>query len=459
MSARKAIIVLLFALSTFVVTSAPRLAMGQVPGTGLLQQRVVGGVSIDSQGVVSNLTIDPELSRAIAEAAKSAGSQGDISKPSSLRMISLRKLEAAIAEAQRNKTSLAPEYQYLAGLQRIEYVILSPEKKDIFIGGPAEGWKLNEKGIVVGNRSGQPVIQLEDLIAAMRSCEAARTGEGISVSIDPTEQGVKSLTKLFDSMRTQQVGFNPQMKGAVEQAMGDQVITLTGVPADSRFAQVLVAADYKMKRYSMGFETAPIAKFPSVMEMAAAKNGRLGNASPRFWMECNYEPTARSEDSSVWQIRGQGVKTLTENSRFASTGDKSTGKQNKFASRWAAMMTERFEELAQAEPCFRELRNVMDLSVVAAIISRHGLADKAGLQMPAILGQSNVALPSWNQPKSVPAQCSFFKTSNSWLVSASGGVQLDSWGVAQNQVVVADLSQLAAKAASDDQNWWWNTAK
>jgi hypothetical protein len=451
---------MLFALVATCATSLPQKSYAQFGGVGFVQPRVVGGVNIDAKGVVSNLTINPALSQAIAEAAKSMESQGSISQASSLRWISLRSLEAAITKAHQEKKSLAPEYQYLAGLTRIEYVIVSPEKNDIFVGGPAEGWRFNEQGIVVGNQSGQPVIQLEDFLAAMRSSESARTGEGISVSIDPTDQGVKSLAKLFDSMRAQQVGFNPQMKGAVEKALGDQVVTLTGVPADSRFAQVLVAADYKMKRYSMGFETAPIEKFPSVMEMAASKNGRLDSASPRFWMECNYEPTARSEDNSVWQIRGQGVKTLTENSRYTSAGAaKNTGKQNKYALRWANMMTERFEELSKAEPCFRELRNVIDLSVVAAIISRHGLADKAGLKMPAILGISNVALPSWNAPKTVPAQCSFFQTSNSWLVSASGGVQLDSWGVAQNQAVVPQLKELAATANSSSKSWWWNAGK
>jgi hypothetical protein len=192
------------------------------------------------------------------------------------------------------------------------------------------------------------------------------------------------------------------------------------------------------------------------MEMAAKKNSSLD--APRFWMECNYQPIGRSEDGSIWQIRGQGVKTLTEESFFNRDGQKqTTGKSHPLAAEWAKRMTEKFEELAAAEPCFRELRNAIDLTVVAAIISREGLVEKAGLNLQSILNSTNVALPTWNVPKSVPTQCSYIRASNSWLVSASGGVQLDPWGVAQEQEMVPQLNQLAANTPAESQ-WWWNSA-
>jgi hypothetical protein len=47
----------------------------------------------------------------------------------------------------------------------------------------------------------------------------------------------------------------------------------TGVPTDSRFAQVLVAADYRMKRIGMNFEKAPVRGLPSYLEMRPASIG------------------------------------------------------------------------------------------------------------------------------------------------------------------------------------------
>ena len=241
--------------------------------------------------------------------------------------------------------------------------------------------------------------------------------------------------------------------------MGQHKISLTGVPEDSRFSQVLVAADYKMKRLSMGLEKAPIDGLPSFIEMAAAKNAKSMKAAPRFWMECNYEPVAKTTDGSVWQIRGQGVKTLTQESHFDKDGNrKTTEKQNIFAAQWAELMTQKFDELSAAEPAFRELRNVMDLSVIAAIIKGEQLSEKVGLELPAILGLTDVVTtPSWTVPKSVPTQCSFVKLSRSWLVSASGGVQLDSWAVASNTETVVELASVGSRAIErSSDRWWWN---
>jgi hypothetical protein len=350
----------------------------------------------------------------------------------------------------------------MAGLQRIEFVILSPETNDIILAGPGEGYKVNAQGVVVGEKSGTPVIHLEDFLVAMRSVDNARTGQGVSVSIDPTEQGIKNLEQFYRRLKQSGKPFHPSMQPLVEQAMGEQMIRLTGVPADSRFSQVLVAADYKMKRLGMGLEKAPIKNFPSFMEMAQKAKAKNMKAAPRFWMECSYDPIAKSEDGNVWQIRGKGVRALTEESKFDKDGKRAGAKKpNRFAMKWADMMTDRFEELSQAEPAFRELRNMMDLSVVSAIIKREQLSQKVGLQTPAILGLTNAAVtPSHAVPKVVPAQCSFVRITNSYLVSASGGVQLDSWGVAAKSEVVPGIGAVAKTAMNrTSESWWWNATK
>lgn len=416
----------------------------------------MGGVKIDADGVLSNKkTLDPEVRSRIAKGLENTDDQ--IKSAASLRMISLKGLEAAITKAAKAGEKVSSEVAYMAGLQRIEYIIVEPETNDVILAGPGEGFELNDQGLVVGTKSGTPVIQLEDFLVAMRSVDAARTGQGVSVSIDPTEQGIQRLQQFFNGLRKSKQNFDPAMQTKVEEAMGQQNIRLTGVPTDSRFSQVLVAADYKMKRLGMGLEPAPIKDFPSFMEIAQKAKASRVSAAPRFWMECSYEPVAKSEDGNVWQIRGNGVKTLTEEEKFDADGKKTgKGKQNRFAKQWADTMTERFEELAAAEPTFRELRNVMDLSVIAAIIKSEGLSKKVGLEMPVILGTEQHEMPSYSVPKTVPAQCSFARISKSWLVSASGGIQLDSWTVAKNTEAVAEVGEVAKLASKRGDNWWWN---
>ena len=183
-------------------------------------QNAVGGVKIDTNGVLSSgkALLDPEVRSRIAKGLEKTDDQ--IKSTAKLRMISLKGLEAAIAKANKAGEKVSSEVTYMAGLQRIEYIIVEPETNDIILAGPAEGFELNKQGIVVGSESGSPVIQLEDFLVAMRSVDAARSGQGVSVSIDPTEKGIQRLQQFFTSLKNNKRNFEPSMQGKVEEAMG-----------------------------------------------------------------------------------------------------------------------------------------------------------------------------------------------------------------------------------------------
>jgi hypothetical protein len=422
----------------------------------LLSNRVVGGIRLNAEGALTGemQKLDATLLDALAKGLTKV--DADINRPGQ-RFISLLGLNAAINEAAEAGKPVPADVEFLAGMQRIEYIIVAPN--DVILVGYGEGWKADESGNVVGIKSGQPVLKLEDFLVAMRTADNARQDEGISVSIDPTETGVKRIQEYFQTLLTQNVSFHPSMANDVQQVMGNHNISLTGVPTDSRYAQILVAADFKMKLLSMGLEASPISDFPSILEMAQKKDANnIGSIAPRFWMECCYEPIARNDDGTVWQLRGPGVKTLTQESYFDRDGKRtSAGKPNKFAEQWAKNMSERFEELSAAEPVFRELRNIMDMSVVAALIAKEGLLAKANMSIPNIDGQNReITTPVWQSPKTIPTSCSFVHTSRSWIVTASGGVQVDSWAVANNTQTVTGLAVQAGLVKNDTNRWWWN---
>ena len=443
-----------FSLTVLMVLVATQLASAQVGGNGLFQS-AVGGIRFDTEGVLSQKPsrLEPAVRKNLLNSLSAV--DNDITKVG-LRMISLKGLEAQVTKAQETGQPLPADVQFMAGLQRLEYVVVDKENNDILLAGPAEPWTVTESGAVVGKTSGTPVLHLEDFIVAMRSVNDARQDLGISVSIDPTAEGARTLQRFLGSLKS----FHPDLAGRVAEAYGPQQISLTGVPKDSRFSQILVAADYKMKRLSMGLEQSPIDDFPSLLEIARRKDARFKNAAPRFWMECNYEPLAKNADGTVFQIRGSGVKALTEDQYFDKDGNREAkGKTNKFAKAWADAMTERFDELAVAEPVFRELRNIMDMSVAAAIIEQNRLAAMANLELPNIAGTAEqfVSIPAWNVPTTIPAECSFVHLSRSWLVTASGGVQVDSWAVASDSEVVDTVGKVAEVAMTRTaERWWWN---
>ncbi len=448
---------ILAVLVTVLVAIADGKLHAQIPGGngGLFigGGGVVGGVEFNLDGVLNNDTIrlSDELKNQIERGLKSA--ESDIGF-AGLRMISLKALEKQLVEHRNNRQPLPASMLYMAGLQRIEYVIVSPDNDDVIIAGFGEGFKTDAEGNVVGIRSGMPVIHLQDFLVAMRSVDNARRDYGITVSIDPTEEGNARIRQIMQQLNTR--NFNEAAAEALEAAGGPQRITLTGVPKDSRFSQILVASDYKMKRLAMGLDESPDF-LPSILAMAQAKNSAANKMTPRFWMECHYEPVAVSEDKSIWKLSGSGVRAKTEEEFLDRDGKLKSGKPNKLAKKWADTMTQHFDELSKSEPVFRELRNLMDLSVVGAIIAKENLLQRVDLELPAINGLDTIATPTWNVPQSVPTQCSFTRLTNSLMVTTSGGVTVDSWSVAANTTSDAKLTGFANKGLKNrSDRWWWN---
>lgn len=409
----------------------------------------VGGVAINASGVLSEPTEQANqlLVNRMKEMVQPAA--GAISEASEMRRISLKQLTKLVADAAQSETELPDEVRYLAGLQRIKYVFVYPEQNDIVLAGPGEGWVVSESGQVVGRTTGLPVIELEDLLIALRTSQQARD-IGVSCSIDPTAIGIQKMKALM----RKQSRFNRAVLPAIENAMGPQQISVTGVPDDSHFARVLVAADYRMKRIAMNLESSPVRQLPSFLTMMKNSKTKVTNMMPRWWLACDYEPMAQTEDGLGWELRGPGVQVMTESDFVAEDGTRTqTGKGSKIAQKWASTMTAHYEQLSQQSPVFGQLRNLMDLCVVAAVIDKNGLDEKAGLDLGK-LSSDEIPVQSFDAPKTVSTQCSFTKRGREFLITASGGVQIESWHVASKSKVDARVGNAYEKAADAGSDWW-----
>lgn len=416
----------------------------------------VGGVSIDAKGIVNMAPATLLKDQAAFLRRSIKPGNNDLREQTKMRMVSLKGLEKAVEKHMKDGIpGLPEEVRFLAGLQRIEYVFLYPEQNDIVIAGPGEGWKVDDFGRVVGENSGRPVMHLDDLIVALRTVHNARQGNGISVSIDPTAEGRKA----FSAVMRQQRSFNAGLASKLEKAMGSQVISLTGVPEDSHYARVLVAADYKMKSIAMNLSSSEVdglVSYPVLLKQKRANPS--GQSMPRWWMACNYEPLAKSDDGLTWQIRGQGVKCMTEDDVFDGKQVKGSGRVNKFAQQWASIMTTKFDDLAVSDPVFGDLRNIMDMSVVAALIEKEGLLKKVGLKLETLTSaKSDYQCYEFPVPKMLPTKASVTRIGNQYMITASGGVQVESWQVAAKTEVDNQIAAHREKTNPDDYiNWWWN---
>ena len=427
--------------------------VGVVPVVG---NGAVGGVAIDADGTIKRAEQRDAAALLDARRAALEGLTGDIAKPTKLRKVSLRRLDALLALHASQGKPPTPEILYLAGLQRIEYVFAYPEANDLVLAGPAEGWLIDDAGNVVGENSGASVLQLEDLIAALRSSEKLLTGEMISCSIDPTPAGLQQFARLMRGGRTSP---SARLLRQIEQAMGPQTITLTGVSPDSHFAQVLVAADWQMKRLGMGLAESPVDGLPSYMELLQHHPGsESNNAMPRWWMAYGEQPIESDKDRLGWRLSPPGIRVCTAAGRLQADGRIApTTESDPLAKEWADAMTAKYDQLAIAEPVFGQLRGCMDLALVAAILTANDLATYLNLELPMFLDESRLQLAAHRVPKTVASQANAVKKRRAWVISVSGGVDLDVGSVVNTPAVQAEVQTARTSSSpSQSKSWWWD---
>jgi hypothetical protein len=252
--------------------------------------------------------------------------------------------------------------------------------------------------------------------------------------------------------------FNESVPAGAEKALGMQTITITGVPSTSDMARVLVAADYRMKRLAMGLDNSPVKGLDSYLKMIASASAVPTNAMPRWWLAPNYDALLKDAEGLSWELRGQGVKVMTEDEIVGASGTRQqTGKGSAIAQRWADQMTARYDELCLHEPIFGDLRNVMDMAVVGALIARERLTEKAGYDFPLLLNPAALPTDQFPAPRHVESKVSTLKKGSSWIITASGGVEINSWAVAEKAQtapeMLASRKQAAPLAGS---KWWWD---
>jgi hypothetical protein len=416
---------------------------------------VVGGIDISVEGVLSNQDTNQRAAVRAARQQALKAVPGDLNQPAKLRMVSLRKLEEKIRQCAEAKQQLPDDVRYLAGLQRVQYVFVYPEENDVVIAGPADGWILNGEGHIVGKTSGRPVLHLDDLLVGLRYADAARDG-GMTASIDPTAEGIQRLNALVAQLKT--IGNPEQTIAAIEDAMGPQNITVGGIPADSRFANVLVAADYRMKRLGMNMEESPVKGMPSFLELGGAAAAKNPNMMQRWWLAPKYDALQTDGEGLAFELRGAGVQCMAEEDYFNESGKRQQRmKAGPAAQKWADTMTKNYEALSEKMTVFGDLRNCIDLAVVGALIAQEHLLEKANLKLQYLLDSKALALQTCNTPKHVPTQASTIKKGRDWVISASGGVALQPWYVTEKQKKSTELTPVRATVAkARNDRWWWN---
>ena len=132
-------------------------------------------------------------------------------------------------------------------------------------------------------------------------------------------------------------------------------------------------------------------------------------------------------------------------------------KSDPTAKKWADSMTARYDQLAIIEPVFGQLRGCMDLALVTAILASSDLLTDVHLELPMLLDDTRLQLAAHRIPKNVASHASALRRGETWVVSVSGGVELDVPRVVNAAELQVELREARMQASPKRiESWWWD---
>ena len=389
----------------------------------------------------------------------------ELARPSDLRKVSLTRLEAEIAHRIASGEGVTDDMRSLAGLTSIQYVFFYRETGDIVIAGPAEGYMHDITGRVVGIESGRSVLDLEDLVVALRAFppSGSRTSM-IGCSIDPTPEGLARMQQWLMKWggRATPADTESITKG-LREALGQQVVSVFGVPETTHFAQVLVEADYRMKLIGIGLEKPPVRITSYAAKAKPSSVSR--NALQRWYFVPNYECVRVSHDESAMELVGDGVKLVGEHELVGADGRRAASTHVDTASQaFVKTFTKMYPELAEYVPVYAQLKNLVDMSIAAAYIQDRDLYTEAGWRMRVFGDETVFPVEARKAPKKVETAVNAVWRGNRLMTPIGGGVEMRPRDALHKDRMLADEDGRLGDAYIDgldleahrDGRWWWD---
>jgi hypothetical protein len=447
-------------------------------------QGAVGGVYVDPAGMLRETSgLSPaDLRRKLDAAGDESPASPGVASASPLRKISLRRLEQAVAELHERSQPVPADIRYLAGLSSVKYVFIDPDVGDVILAGPAEGWDILPTGDIVGTMSHRPVLQLDDLIVALRYAFAdGPAGSFLGCSLEPTDAGLKAHAAYVRGLGSFDRAQLPQILQGMEQAIGPQDIHVYGIEGTNRFALQMIAADYRLKRISLAHDPSPSKKVPSYLDLAEKAVTGGPQRQHRWWFVGHYDAIRHTADRLAFEFEGNGLKVETAPTQLKQAAPRNAAKPTRAATQFAELATKHFPEMAEKTPAFAELQNLVGLAVAGVLVrqqaeavpGKNGAAEAAGEvagRAPAeryrpehFLNEKRCSIARIDTPKQCPplANARYVKD-QFWMFSVSGGVEINPESLVRGDRLKPALGEKLAEtrskssAPADGARWWWD---
>ena len=428
-----------------------------------------GGIYVDREGLMvrldSNHTDQLQgFRREQFEGMFSENGQ-DVRNYSSMRKISLVRLQRQL-ELLQLRGELADEaMQNLAGMYRIQYVLVYPEQGDIVIAGPAGPWQENRDGRVVNINNGRPVLKLDYLVELMRNAYSDNPTFGCSIT--PRAAHLLKAKQYLDAQKGKVL--TPRNTEAwlagLRDSVGVQDVEVFGTDNQTQLARILVEADHHMKLVGLG-------EVPGIPGMNSYLDNLVESDEPaqavnmlRWWFTTNYQALHASKDGLAYEIVGPAVKVLSENEIVDKLGDRQqTGKSDPLTQQFASEFTRNYEMLAERYPVYHELRNIFDLAVISMLIKSQNLDQRIRWNPEFYTKSYGYQIKRAPAPTTIESVISHRVTKDRVVIAAiSGGVVIDPRPVVTSENLKSDDYGILNAEYLGNRNstlpgrtWWWD---
>ena len=368
------------------------------------------GIDIDANGLVIPLSQERANALGVMMDTLLEPIPASLNRQVSQRAISLKRLDAEVRRIVEQHELLPDAIRYLGGLTSIDYIVLVPEENDILLVGTGEGWQADADGNVVGTHSGLPLLMFEDFLVALRLWNQPNAPRMVSCEFAPTAEARARLVRLHRQFTSINASNAEAYAAALEEAHGDVPIVISGVSESSRFARILVAADFAMKRIALGLESSRVRGIPSYVSLLATNRPGV---SPQFWLTPEYAATTHDSRKLTWRLGDVRVRTTP----------RETGGTDRAAVTWSRNFEGNYDALVRINPVFGELRNKMMLALVAALIHQENLLQRANCGLTILLDERNLRLLDHPVPMSVEYRA-VQSRSGGMAIVVGGGIEI-----------------------------------
>ncbi len=433
-----------------------------VGGNGTIQG-FPGGVYVDASGVMKR--ISPQTRSLLAKHMRRIRQPGgsadttDLAKSSELRMVSLRRLDQQLQACAVREEPPTEAMRYLAGLERIDYLVFDHPNNDVILVGPADRWIRADDGRIVSYSTRRPVLQLDDLVVLLRN--SLDSHGKFTCSITPTQKGLANLNEYVERTTQQPLkpGTRDQWVAGLQDSLGNQMIEIAGLAPNTRVGRVIVEADYHMKLVGIGLEPGPdgVVSYLDSIEVAKGQDPPPMSVL-RWWFTLKSNQLNASPDGSTIDLTQPAIQLLSENQLLTNLGRRiRTGQSDELNARFASSFTTHFDALSDRYPVYADLENVFELAIVASLVRQELKTEKLVWKMPFLMDPDKYKVETARVAREVPSIVNHRFINGKHVVCAvSGGVRFGRDVTAAEDDSLQIPSSIRSQPTGEANSWWWD---